>query len=387
MYHYLKRKTHNKTEVIQKAGERMAVQSTFSQNTGKPPQRPYLTPTKLFRANVRSETAGIAGERRLLMNHLFHEWYLETFKDTFDTYYAREHQRPFLKQDVAILAEAECIRQLGSAICDDFAAVTYAHLIEHTVNQWVYRCSLTGTFETGNRRTILNPNHSFTITSPTPLQIVQEKLSGNTQSGLDAAIVVDAWMANTVLSLPQFMNRNNPYDGLLSQTNIYVNERQMANGFEMLTNDDRRYIIEQFQIFLDNFNQRYEAGQYHELLINLRSGSLFGEEQAPEIQDMVNDLRLDNSADIEFENSFGTYDSYFTNELYVNLIQHTIDNQRSYLNSGSYDAYRWQYVKKLLYTNKPMFLDLYSQIRNDDWFQSEFEQRFTTSEINDISFL
>lgn len=175
---------------IQRLGERDAVRSTFPLRRGN-------------RRGSIVDTAGISAHR--LGN--FSAWFDNTFWPLLNARFGVQSAETYY------LARAEAVKMTNAANCDDYSTVTFAHIVNSTDDQWVYRCHM-------------EPHppyaHAFTITSPTELNVGLLPADADAQN----ICVVDGWNNYQIATLGQFCNCANPYgDSLRPGVNICLDNK------------------------------------------------------------------------------------------------------------------------------------------------------------------
>ncbi|VVE57022.1 eCIS core domain-containing protein [Pandoraea anhela] len=167
---------------------------------------------------------------------------------------AGTHTRPQADQLLAdndTFVQAKAVEEISVGNCGEFAMVVYAHLIQNTDNQYIYRCQMAGNIPGTNPPKPYD--HCFVMTSPNNMPVVPGVTDA---TGFDrtTTTIADAWDGYQVMTLAQFMNSGNAYHRQLADNNILINEAAPATGAQVLPPAVLGYIRDWAVTFNATFN-------------------------------------------------------------------------------------------------------------------------------------
>ena len=149
-------------------------------------------------------------------------------------------------RDNATFIVAKAIEEVSVGNCGEFSSVVYAHLVQNTTDQYVYRAMMDGQTPKNPEKPEEKPtnyDHAFVLTSSDNIPVTPH-VTDITDFNEETTTVADAWSAYEVMTLKQFKNKRNPYGTVLENKNVWIMEKRQAIGQDVLDKDIQGYITE-----------------------------------------------------------------------------------------------------------------------------------------------
>jgi len=147
--------------------------------------------------------------------------------------------------------QAKAIEEISVGNCGEFSMVVFAHLVQNTNNQWVYRARMNGLVLGTNKEY----DHAFAFTSSQDIAVIPNVTDID---GVDknTATIADAWDGYQVMTLLQFVNGGNAYKTQLTNDNVVILEKKVASGADVFNPIIKGYITDWAVQFNQEFNQQ-----------------------------------------------------------------------------------------------------------------------------------
>lgn len=209
--------------------------------------------------------------------------------------YSKEEATRLIANNKTFL-EAKAVEEISVGNCGEFSMVVFAHLVQNTTDQYIYRAKMYGKAP-GTRE---NYDHAFAFTYNQAINVIP---GVTTVDNIDKnkAIIADAWDGYKIMTLRQFQDGNNAYGDKLKNDNVRLLEMRKADGNQVFTPEIQNYITEWAIWFNKDFEEKMKdrkSTYFKEAKNEFNNPEGFNTEGTNVVG--INDIR---SFDQQFENS------------------------------------------------------------------------------------
>ena len=230
---------------IQRKGERTAVMSTHASITGKD--------QAIRRGNRRASIDATDFESGIKKDFIYYRIYkiidflYKKLRKRFPSFNRRKfnkNMKNFLYDKIEYI-KAIALKKFAAGNCNEFSDIVYAHLVQNTTDQYVYKAMLMGK----------KLDHAFVFTSEENIEIIPYETTITKIRDRNKATIADAWDGYQVMTLQQFLDKGNYYKVQLTDENVVILKKTQAIGEEIINDQIKAYITE----WVEQLNEEFEA--------------------------------------------------------------------------------------------------------------------------------